>query len=314
MHRDIKLQNIMMTDNSEQAEPKLVDFGLAKQLGQSRMTASGAVMGTSHYMAPEQVLGKSKEINARCDVWARGVIMYELATGRLPFVGQTTVELCSDAQRFNVGPNDAVNCVNGEVSLVDGQWQLGPHVKEHYRTTQIPVTFDPAEAAPKFERFLNDIFASDADAEDKKQAILEMIGYTLMSHCQQEKFVMLIGPGGNGKSVLLAVLEALLGTKNVAGVQPAQFDRTFQRAHLGGKLANIVSEMKQGALIPDAELKAIVSGELTTVEHKNKDPFDIRPYATCWFGTNHMPATRDFSEGMFRRTLIIEFNAKLYIT
>ena len=60
------------------------------------------------------------------------------------------------------------------------------------------------------------------------------------------------------------------------------------------KLANLVTEIAEGAVMADAELKAITSGELTTAEHKNKDPFDFQPFSTCWFGTNHMPHTRDF--------------------
>ena len=71
---------------------------------------------------------------------------------------------------------------------------------------------------------------------------------------------------------------------------------------------NIVTEIKQGAQIEDAALKAIVSGEVCTVEHKGKDPFEMRPFSTCWFGTNHMPHTRDFSDALFRRALILTFN------
>ena len=76
------------------------------------------------------------------------------------------------------------------------------------------------------------------------------------------------------------------------------------------KLVNLVTEIKEGHVIADAQLKAIVSGELTTADHKFKDPFDFRPYCTCWFGTNHMPSTRDFSEALFRRAIIIPFNRK----
>jgi len=135
-----------------------------------------------------------------------------------------------------------------------------------------------------------------------------MMGYTLMSHCDHEKFIILVGRGANGKSVLLAILEALCGTSNVAGVQPSKFENTFQRAHLKSKLANIVSEVKQGEVIDDAALKGIVSGEPTSVENKFKDPFVMRPFATCWFGTNHMPHTRDFSDALFRRALVMKFN------
>src|SRR5690606_33022260 len=133
-------------------------------------------------------------------------------------------------------------------------------------------------------------------------------GYSLMAHCNHEKFVILVGSGANGKSVLLVVIEALCGAVNVAGVQPSEFGNRFQRGYLRDKLANIVTEIKQGEVIDDAALKGIVSGEPATVEAKFKDPFTIRPFATCWFGTNHMPHTRDFSDALFRRALVVQFS------
>ncbi len=197
---------------------------------------------------------------------------------------------------------------NYELEKDFGKWSLHPHNREHYRTTQIPVEYDSSAAAPRFTKFMEEVFKGDLDATNKIIALMEMIGYTLMAHCRHEKFIILVGTGANGKSVFLAVLEALVGRQNVAGVQPSQFDRSFQRAHLHGKLANIVTEIKQGEVIDDASLKGIVSGEPTTVEHKFKDPFVMRPFSTCWFGTNHMPHTRDFSDALFRRALVIEFN------
>ncbi|QJQ98913.1 phage/plasmid primase, P4 family [Halomonas sp. PGE1] len=217
-------------------------------------------------------------------------------------------EVFKPHHEFDVGPVECVNTLNGELVLEVGNWHLVPHDREHYRTTQIPVAYDPEAKAPQFEKFMMDVFNGDPDAKEKREAVLEMIGYSLMAHCRHERFIILVGSGANGKSVLLSVLEGLLGSPNVAGVQPSQFDRSFQRAHLFGKLANIVTEIKQGEMIDDASLKGIVSGEPTTVEHKFKDPFDMRPFSTCWFGTNHMPHTRDFSDALFRRAMVVEFN------
>jgi putative DNA primase/helicase len=217
-------------------------------------------------------------------------------------------EIFNKDQEFNVGHADCINCKNGELSLIDGEWQLLLHKREHYRTTQIPVTHDVNATAPRFMRFLDEVFAGDPDKEDKEKALLEMIGYSLMAHCKYERFIILVGTGANGKSVLLFVLESLIGGENISGVQPSTFDRAFHRAHLHGKLANIVTEIKQGEVIDDASLKGIVSGEPTTVEHKFGHPFVMRPFATCWFGTNHMPHTRDFSDALFRRALILKFN------
>lgn len=212
---------------------------------------------------------------------------------------------------FNRGNPESVNCLNGELELLNGEWSLQPHNRQTYRTTQIPVAYDPTATAPLFELFLLDIFRNDEDRNEKIRLLLEMMGYSLMSHANREKFVLLIGAGANGKSVILGTLEALLGKDNVAGVQPARFNDKFQRGHLDQKLANIVTELKQGETIADAELKAITSGEAATVEHKNKDPFVMRPFATCWFGTNHMPATRDYSDAFFRRALVVTFNRVL---
>lgn len=209
---------------------------------------------------------------------------------------------------FNIGNPDVVNCPNGELELGNDGWMLQPHRRGHYRTTQIPVAYDPNATAPMFLAFLHDVFRDDPDRDHKIWSLLELIGYTLMSHAKHERFIMLIGGGANGKSVLLSVIEALAGIKNVAGVQPANFQSRFQRAHLHQKLANIVTELKQGEIIADAELKAITSGELTTVEDKNGHPFEMRAFATCWFGTNHLPHTRDFSDALFRRSTIVTFN------
>jgi putative DNA primase/helicase len=245
-------------------------------------------------------------------------VAHEVVPNQVPKVSRTLIDGVTDLTKtevyvseheFNVGPNDSVNCLNGEITLGDDEnWQLGPHVREHYRTTQIPVEFDPIAEAPRFRQFLDSTFEGDEDRQDKIAAVLELMGYSLMAHCKHETFLILVGNGANGKSVLLAVLEQLCGSANTAGVQPSQFDRSFQRAHLHEKLVNIVTEIRQGETIDDASLKGIVSGEPTTVENKFKDPFVMRPFATCWFGTNHMPHTRDFSDALFRRAMVVPFN------
>ena len=210
--------------------------------------------------------------------------------------------------QFDRNAEDVINCLSGELVLGEGTWQLTPHEREHYRITQLPVAYAPEARAPRFEQFLEEVFVGDHDAHDKCRLVCELLGYTLLSTCRFERFAILIGNGSNGKSVLLRVVKSLVGDGNCAAVQPAEFDNRFQRAHLHGKLANIVSEVEQGAVIPDAALKAIVSGEAMTAEHKFCDPFDFSPYATCWFGTNHMPGTRDFSDALFRRAVTIDFN------
>lgn len=95
VHRDLKPENIFLANTEKQVVPKLLDFGLSRMLvtpGDIRMTTTGMTMGSPAYMSPEQVEG-SKELDASSDVWALGVILYELLSGRLPFMGQSHVAL-----------------------------------------------------------------------------------------------------------------------------------------------------------------------------------------------------------------------------
>ena len=284
----------------------------------ARMTL--AEIGRANILSTEAFVWKWQERGVWAQQEDRGVkqaVQNRLDTEPLVDVTANLVNSVTDVlksevykpyHQFNRGNPETVNALNGELELSDGSWQLKPHNRDNYRTTQIPVEYDPYSDAPLFSAFLGQVFRDDPDRNEKTIAVLELMGYTLMSHARHERFVMLIGPGANGKSVLLSVLEKLLGSENVAGVQPANFDNRFQRAHLHEKLANIVTELKQGEVIADAELKAITSGEPATVEHKHKDPFVMRPFSTCWFGTNHMPHTRDFSDALFRRATILQFN------
>ena len=92
VHRDLKPGNVMVTREGDQ--PKICDFGLAKALAErSSLTKTGDILGTPYYMAPEQAMGKHLLIGPPTDVWALGVMLYEMATGRLPFQGKTTFKI-----------------------------------------------------------------------------------------------------------------------------------------------------------------------------------------------------------------------------
>lgn len=80
IHRDIKPQNVIITDSGE---IKVTDFGIARAGATSTMTRTGAILGTAHYISPEQAQGSI--VGPTTDIYSLGVVMYEMATGELPF-------------------------------------------------------------------------------------------------------------------------------------------------------------------------------------------------------------------------------------
>jgi len=88
VHRDVKPANVMLTADGQ---VKLLDFGVAKLADQSRLTRAGSAMGTTAYMSPEQFFGEAA--GPAADVWSLGVVLYEMAAGRLPFEGPAEKEM-----------------------------------------------------------------------------------------------------------------------------------------------------------------------------------------------------------------------------
>ena len=107
IHRDIKPQNIMILDDGM---VKITDFGIAMALNASELTQTNSVMGSVHYLPPEQAAGKGSTIKS--DIYSLGILMYEMLAGTMPFRGETAVEI---ALKHIKEPMPSVRKINPKV-------------------------------------------------------------------------------------------------------------------------------------------------------------------------------------------------------
>ena len=102
VHRDLKPDNVLFSGSGDSGNVKLADLGLALPVYDARISRAGIIVGTASYMAPEQALGQA--IDGRADLYALGVVLYELTTGRLPFTGDDPLTIVSQHVHAPVVP------------------------------------------------------------------------------------------------------------------------------------------------------------------------------------------------------------------
>lgn len=236
-----------------------------------------------------------------------------IVTAAVKAIGMRSSTLSS--RLFNTDQySPVINCSNGEVWISkDGTHTVKPHNYRSYQLRCLNVDYDPSAECPLFMQTLKEIFANFHDADDMVRHIGEIMGYIIQPYKPDANWWMFRGPGGDGKSTIIKILDGILGDSLYSADESLlATGGSGGNAHaltgLVGKLAVVIEELKAGRALNDAGLKMLSENSKMTANPKNKEEFPFKYVGSLIMCSNFFPVVRDTSEGTVRRANIIPFN------
>jgi P4 family phage/plasmid primase-like protien len=185
---------------------------------------------------------------------------------------------------------------------------LQPHTPLWFSPVCLSYPFDPRAACETWTRTLYHNLENDGE---RIALLQEWFGYMLLPDTSQQKFLVCEGEGSNGKSVVCAVLEAMLGKENVSHVALEVFGQRFQLTPTLGKLANISADVGELEKTAEGFLKSYTGGDTMTFDRKGLPPIDAAPTARLTIAANNRPRFSDRSSGLWRRMMVIPFKVEI---
>ena len=180
---------------------------------------------------------------------------------------------------------------------------------------KLPYRFDPKARCPRFVRFLYRVLEIDPETQhhrrprDRRFRLLqEWFGYNLLNDGRFQRFLIMVGDGSNGKSVILHLLTMLLGRENVCHVALDQLGGTFGLEPLLGKTANICGDLNEIDAVAEGILKRLTGQDNLTVHRKHKTSVTMAPAIKLTFATNTVPRFNDKTRGVWRRLTLMPYN------
>ena len=237
-------------------------------------------------------------------------------------VNKIQVQTYSDIEKFDSDPNLVV-VENGILDLTT--LELKPHTPDHLSRVLLPVEYHKPEWEINDETIFEDIEKNLKDTlflkflkssftvngkfrKEDFETALEVSASPIIKHHIDEKAMMFLGNGDNGKSVLLEYIESMYGENNISNITLQNIaDDKFMSADLDGMSANIFTDLGHNELRNTGKIKAIVSNEGIQVQRKHQQGFKLKPFCKLIFSCNRFPKVFDQSQGFFRRWIIIKW-------
>lgn len=232
---------------------------------------------------------------AGCGAWVRTRLVSEV----LEAVKRSTY---TNREQFDERP-DLLCMENGILNI----WTLEffEHTPDYRFLSKLPVTYDPKQESPVFDRFMESVIPEPKD----RDALIEFMGYCLYRALPFHKSFILVGKGANGKSTFLSMLKELLGPENTSCVSLQEIESgDYSLSAIYGKLANIYPDLSAKAMTTTGRFKAMTGGDTLTTNVKYKDYMTASYTAKMIFSCNEIPkSANDDTDAYFRRWRVILF-------
>lgn len=214
-------------------------------------------------------------------------------------------ELQVDYEECNDYPVEWIPFKNGMYDPINRK--IIPHEPKYKAINQIPHDYIP-EGKPKgnnIEEWLNFIVP---DADDREM-LLQYMGLCLTRDTRQQKFLILVGEGGSGKSTLINLLERMVGAENCSHISLKELTQRFAAIGLMGKMVNSCADLETSAIEDASILKKLLGEDSLRGEAKGRDAISFNSYARLIFSTNELPTVlNERSNGFFRRLLSLNMS------
>ena len=210
---------------------------------------------------------------------------------------------------LNNQPSHWVNFRNGYFDVVE--WKLLEHDTKYLMINQIPFSFHPEQVetalanGAQIRKYLDFSIPNETD----QQMFWQYLGYCMTTDTRFQKFLMIKGKGGTGKSIAISFIQHIVGINNYSSMSLQNLNQRFYPTGLFGKLLNACADIPSTAMESVDIIKKAVGEDTLLYEKKGQDPTQFNSYAKLLFSANEMPLNLDDkTNAYYRRLLVLDIN------